>query len=106
MLSTFCRAVLTHLAGTVTKRNTKRFTLEVASTPKRNAIRAIWPIGGYNWEPGKVYTYTIDLAGCGYYETNQDTDADLDPILENAEIKFVSVTVDDWTAVAKAVPGS
>ena len=61
---------------------------------------AIWPIGGYNWEPGKKYTYTIDLAGGGYYETNQDTDADLDPILEGAEIKFATVTVDGWTNIA------
>ena len=62
---------------------------------------AMWPIGGYNWEPGKKYTYTIDLAGGGYYETNQDTDADLDPILEGAEIKFVSVSVDGWTQEVK-----
>ena len=65
---------------------------------------AIWPIGGYNWEPGKKYTYTIDLAGGGYYETNQDTDADLDPILEGAEIKFATVTVDGWTDRAYDVP--
>ena len=42
------------------------------------------------------YTYTIDLAGGGYFETNQDTNEDLDPIFENAVIKFVSVTVDAW----------
>ncbi len=63
---------------------------------------AMWPIGGYNWEPGKKYTYTIDLAGGGYYETNQDTDADLDPILEGAEIKFASVSVDGWSDVEKS----
>lgn len=74
------------------------------TTASPTTIWAIWPIGGYNWEPGKKYTYTIDLAGCGYYETNQDTNEDLDPILENAEIKFVTVTVDDWTDVAKTVP--
>ena len=67
-----------------------------------NAFWAIWPIGGYNWEPGKKYTYTIDLAGGGYYETNQDgTDENLDAILEGAEIKFVSVSVDGWTQEAK-----
>lgn len=76
------------------------------TTASPTTIWAIWPIGGYNWEPGKKYTYTIDLAGCGYYETNQDTDADLDPILEGAEIKFVNVTVDEWTDVAKTVPES
>ena len=62
---------------------------------------AMWPIGGYNWEPGKKYTYTIDLAGGGYYETNQDTDADLDPILEGAEIKFATVTVDGWAEMSR-----
>ena len=62
---------------------------------------AMWPIGGYNWEPGKKYTYTIDLAGGGYYETNQDgTDGNLDAILEGAEIKFATVTVDGWTNIA------
>ena len=63
---------------------------------------AMWPIGGYNWEPGKKYTYTIDLAGGGYYETNQDADTDLDPILEGAEIKFASVSVDGWSDVEKS----
>ena len=65
---------------------------------------AMWPIGGYNWEPGKKYTYTIDLAGGGYYETNKDSDTDLDAILEGAEIKFVSVSVDGWTDRAYDVP--
>ena len=66
-----------------------------------STLWAIWPIPNSNWEPGKKYIYTIDLAGGGYYETNQpetgtdDPDA-LDPILDNAVIKFVSVTVDEW----------
>ena len=73
------------------------------TTASPTTIWAIWPIGDdggatpFNWEPGKQYTYTIDLAGCGYYETNQDANADLDPLLEDAIIKFVSVTVDSWT---------
>ena len=67
------------------------------TTESPTTIWAIWPIGGHSWEPGKKYTYTVDLAGGGYFETNQDTDEDLDKILEDAEIKFVSVTVDDWT---------
>ena len=66
---------------------------------------AMWPIGGYNWEPGKKYTYTIDLAGGGYYETNQDgTDENLDAILEGAEIKFASVSVDGWADRVYDVP--
>lgn len=77
------------------------------TTTSPTTIWAIWPTGGYNWEPGKKYTYTIDLAGGGYFEqNNNDGDDDLDPLLEGAEIKFVSVTVDDWTDVAKAVPES
>lgn len=67
------------------------------STGSATTIWAIWPISG-TWNPGKKYTYTIDLAGGGYFETNQagTTDA-LDPILENTVIKFVDVTVDDWS---------
>ena len=76
------------------------------TTASPTTIWAIWPIGGYNWEPGKKYTYTIDLAQGGYYEqNNNDGDDDLDPLLEGAEIKFVSVTVDSWGDEAKAVSG-
>lgn len=57
---------------------------------------AMWPVK-FEWEPGKKYTYVIDLAGGGYWELNDDTDSDLDPILEGAEIKFVTVTVDGWS---------
>ena len=59
-------------------------------------ITAMWPLTALTWLPGHKYTYTVDLAGGGYYTTNQDTNEDLDPILEGAEIKFVTVTVDDW----------
>ena len=48
------------------------------------------------WNPGYHYIYTVDLAGGGYYEKNNDDEAGLDPILEGAEIKFVTVTVDEW----------
>jgi hypothetical protein len=58
---------------------------------------AMWPVA-FTWVPGKKYTYVIDLADGGYWETNNDSDAGLDPILEGAVIKFVSVTVDDWSA--------
>lgn len=82
----------------------------IADDGNGNAIWAIWPIGddggptSFNWEPGKKYTYTIDLAGGGYYETNQDANADLDPIISGAEIKFVSVTVDDWNTSNIPIP--
>ncbi len=57
---------------------------------------AIWPVT-FTWAPGKKYTYIVDLAGGGYHETNTDTNEDLDPVLEGTEIKFVTVTVDDWS---------
>lgn len=62
---------------------------------------AMWPVK-FAWEPGKKYTYTIDLAGGGYWELNDDTDEELDQILENALIKFVQVTVDTWSAQAES----
>ena len=61
-----------------------------------NFITAMWPLTALTWLPGHMYTSTIDLAGGGYYESDQDNDSVLDPILEGAEIKFVTVTVDDW----------
>lgn len=63
-------------------------------------VTAMWPLTALTWLPGHKYTYTIDLAGGGYYPVNHDTDEDLDPILEGAEIKFVTVTVDEWPVSA------
>ena len=57
---------------------------------------AMWPLATATWLPGHKYTYTLDLAGGGYYPTNQDASEDLDPILENAEIFFLTPTVDAW----------
>lgn len=62
-----------------------------------NYVIAMWPLTAITWLPGHQYTYTVDLAGGGYHPANIDTDADLDPILDGAEIKFVTVTVDNWT---------
>lgn len=59
-------------------------------------VEAIWPLTTVTWLPGHSYTYTLDLAGGGYYPTNQDDNADLDPILEGAEIFFIAPTVDAW----------
>ena len=64
-----------------------------------NYVTALWPLPAGTWNPGYHYTYTLDLAGGGYYPTNQTsigTGTALDPILDGAEIKFVSVTVDAW----------
>jgi len=66
----------------------------IASEVGGGAIWATWPLPTTEWLPGKVYTYIVDLSGGGYYPGNQDSDPDLDPLL--TEIKFVSVTVDDW----------
>ena len=95
----------TYIAVKLKIRNNDSAGTIIADDGAGNAFWAIWPIGGYNWEPGKKYTYTIDLAGGGYYETNKEgTDGNLDPILEGAEIKFATVTVDGWTDVAKYYP--
>ena len=88
-------------AATDAKPNGSYIALKMVIKNNTTAGETVWPIGGYNWEPGKKYTYTIDLAGGGYYETNQDTDADLDPILEGAEIKFATVTVDGWAEMSR-----
>lgn len=61
-----------------------------------NYVTALWPLPTGTWNPGYHYTYTVDLVGGGYYPDNHDTNTDLDPILEGAEIKFVSVDVDTW----------
>ena len=64
-------------------------------------VTAMWPLAanpaaGTGWEKGKQYTYTVNLAGGGYYEKNYTGDSGLDPILASAEIIFVSVSVDNW----------
>lgn len=61
-------------------------------------VNAIWPISG-SWNPRYHYTYTIDLAGGGYFETNQETPSgdDLDRVLNLNPITFASVTVEGWT---------
>ena len=65
---------------------------------------AIWP-ATFNFEPGKKYTFVVDLVGGGYYETNHDSNADLDPILEGAVISFASVTVDDFSSQSSTAVG-
>lgn len=61
-----------------------------------NYVTALWPLQSIEWDPGYHYIYTVDLAGGGYFDINHDDDAELDPILEGAEIRFVTVTVDGW----------
>jgi len=71
-----------------------------APSGENQYVDAMFPLPDVTWLPGKQYTYVIDLANGGYYTKNQDTSDDLDPILEGAEIKFVTVTVDDWDTTA------
>lgn len=59
-------------------------------------VTAMWPLSTITWLPGHRYTYTLDLVGGGYFPTNQDETATLDPILKNAEIFFLTPTVDEW----------
>ena len=67
-------------------------------------VKAIWPLTSIQWVPGYKYTYTVDLAGGGYFEKNtEDGDADLDPVLEGAEIMFATVTVDAWDESAYTI---
>ena len=56
-----------------------------------------WPIYT-SWEPGKKYTYIIDVAGGGYQPTNVDETAsdELDPVLKGLEIWFDANSIDTW----------
>jgi hypothetical protein len=71
-----------------------------APSGENQYVDAMFPLPDVTWLPGKQYTYVIDLANGGYYTKNQDTSDDLDPILEGAEIKFVTVNVDAWDTTA------
>lgn len=71
-----------------------------AASGENAYVDAMFPLPAVTWAPGKQYTYVIDLANGGYFTTNQDASDDLDPILEGAEIQFVTVTVDDWDTTA------
>lgn len=56
---------------------------------------AVWPTE-VSWEPGKGYVYTVDLAGGGYFETNQEgTDAEMDPVIAAKVEPTITVSVDD-----------
>jgi len=74
-------------------------TNTTAGEVMQNKIWGIWPIPtiAAGWEAGKQYTYIIDLADGGYFETNQgSTDENFDPIFGGKLIKFVSLTITDW----------
>lgn len=69
-----------------------------------NYVTAMWPLLPMTWLPGHKYTYIVDLAGGGYYPTEQEGDGTtLDPIINSAdEIKFVGCTVDEWIVTTPA----
>ena len=73
------------------------YTASTTSSTYQAKTWGIWKIPAITWEAGKQYTYIIDLAQGGYYETNKNsTNADLDPIFENTVIKFANVTITNW----------
>ena len=72
------------------------YLIGTAGSTAESYVTAMWPLAAATWLPGHRYTYTLDLAGGGYYPINQDNNVDLDPILENAEIFFLTPTVDEW----------
>lgn len=66
-------------------------------------VTAMWPLTSITWQPGHKYTYIIDLSGGGYYPTNNTGNSALDPIIAgNNEIKFASVSVDEWDTTTPA----
>jgi ornithine carbamoyltransferase len=71
------------------------------------ATWAIWKIPAVTWEAGKQYTYVIDIADGGYFETNtNDGDSDLDPVLSDGYIKFANVSITDWDTTPGDIPAS
>lgn len=55
-----------------------------------------WPIS-VDWNPGYGYAYLIDLAGGGYFPTDQDNNkTTLDPVLDTPIVFSVSCTIDGW----------
>lgn len=55
-----------------------------------------WPIT-INWVPGYGYTYLINLAGGGYFPTDQNNNKEnLDTVLGNPIVFNVSCTIDAW----------
>ncbi len=55
-----------------------------------------WPIDDLGaWTPGLKYTYTINMAGGGYYPQDMNSDGKLDQILQEIVIS-PSCTIDVW----------
>lgn len=55
-----------------------------------------WPCA-FTWNPGYVYTYTVDLAGGGYQPINtKSASTDLDPVLGDAIVFSPDCTIDYW----------
>jgi hypothetical protein len=64
-----------------------------------------WPIDGLgSWTPGLKYTYTINMAGGGYYPQDKNSDYKLDQILNEIVIS-PSCTIDVWNAQSDAAVG-
>lgn len=55
-----------------------------------------------NWEPGKKYTYTLDLASGGKYAPDDPTNPGEPAVKESEPIKF-TVNVSEWTEVSQSL---
>lgn len=59
-------------------------------------IWALWP-AAIDWQPGRNYTYTIDLAGGGYWKVNHKGDAGLDTVFDDIQIPlYAECAVEPW----------
>ena len=75
------------------------YIVGAASGANDGYVTALFPLPATTWTPGYKYIYSVDLAGGGYFPTNTSagTGNALDPILDDVEIKFVTVNVSEWT---------
>lgn len=55
-----------------------------------------WPVE-VDWEPGRCYTYVVDLAEGGFWPYDRNGDGVLDPVLDR-QVTVVSALVDEWDA--------
>lgn len=67
-----------------------------AFTPVVSNTVCCWPLEDIEWTPGMIYNYVLDLSEGGYYETQQDDDPDLDPVLKDSKITLAKADVAPW----------
>lgn len=64
-------------------------------TPIRENVTCCWP-AYVDLKPGYSYTYCLDLAEGGYYETDRDGDGKLDKVLGDPRITYARPDVEEW----------